>query len=124
MPGALAYAEKETQVIKISSKRQITIPSKCFEQAGFGDYALCTWSEKGLTLEPLSVDDEDVTVDILRHLISQGVEGEELITKYQEMKRKIISVKEKIREAENDIAEGAVDDWDSMMSRVREENGL
>ncbi len=124
MSGAVAFAEGETQVVKISSKRQITIPSKCFEQAGFGDYALCTWNEKGLVLEPLAVDDEDATVEILRYLISHGAEGEELIARYQEIKRKVTSVKTRIQKAEEDIADGAVDDWGSMMKRVREENDL
>jgi hypothetical protein len=124
MVGSAALAEKESQVVKISSKRQITIPSKCYEEAGFGDYALCTWSETGLTLEPIAVDDEDLTVDILRHLIAQGVEGDDLIAKYQEMKKKIVSVKNKLQEAEQDIEDGNVDSWDGMMKRVREKNGL
>ena len=32
--------------IKISSKRQIAIPAKAYEEAGFKDYALCTWTDK------------------------------------------------------------------------------
>ena len=58
--------------IKISSKRQITIPAKTYEEAGFKDYALCTWSDKGMFLQPLDVEDEDVTIDILRYLINEG----------------------------------------------------
>ena len=43
----VAVLEKP-QAIKISSKRQITIPAKIYEKAGFGDYALCTWTDKGM----------------------------------------------------------------------------
>ncbi len=69
----------EPLTVKISSKRQITIPAKIYEGAGFRDYALCTWIDKGMLLQPLDVEDEDVTVDILRYLIEQGCEGEDLI---------------------------------------------
>ena len=53
--------------IKISSKRQIAIPAKAFK-----DYALCTWTDKGIFLQPLDVEDEDVTIGILRYLINEG----------------------------------------------------
>ena len=93
--GMAALAEPLT--VKISSKRQITIPAKIYEGAGFKDYALCTWTDKGMFLQPLDVEDEDVTVDILRYLIEEGYEGEDLIAQYQEMKKKIIPLKAKTR---------------------------
>ena len=71
--GMAALAEPLT--VKISSKRQITIPAKIYKGAGFKDYALCTWTDKGMFLQPLDVEDEDVTVDILRYLIEEGYEG-------------------------------------------------
>ena len=58
--------------IKISSKRQIAIPAKAYEEAGVKDYALCTWTDKGIFLQPLDVEDEDVTIGILRYLINEG----------------------------------------------------
>lgn len=58
--------------IKVSSKRQIAIPAKAYEEAGFKDYALCTWTDKGIFLQPLDVEDEDVTIGILRYLINEG----------------------------------------------------
>ena len=36
--------------------------------------------------EPISVDDEDVTVDILRQLIAEGYKGDELIDEYCKVK--------------------------------------
>lgn len=119
----VAVLEKP-QAIKISSKRQVTIPAKIYEQAGFKDYALCTWTDKGMFLQPLEVEDEDVTVDILRHLIAEGYEGEDLIVQYQEMKKKIISINRKLDEAERDIAEGRVDTYENMRARVRDKYGF
>lgn len=114
----------EPQAIKISSKRQITIPSKLYEEMGFTEYALCTWTEDGLLLQPLEVGDEDTTVDILRYLIAQGHEGEDLIERYQEMKRKIIPLKKLIEEAENDVRGGRVKSFESLLEEVQGKYGL
>ena len=120
--GMAALAEP--LAIKISSKRQITIPAKAYEEAGFKDYALCTWSDKGMFLQPLDVEDEDVTIDILRYLINEGYEGEDLIAQYKAMKKKVVSVKDKLDEAERDIAEGRVGSAREMQNRMREKYGL
>lgn len=122
--GAALAALAEPQTIKISSKRQITIPAKYYEAAGFGEYALCTWTDQGILLQPLDVDDEDVTVDILRSLVKQGFEGEELIERYQETKRKIVSVRRKLEEAERDVSEGRVDTYENMRDRIRKKYGV
>ena len=122
--GAALAALAEPQTIKISSKRQITIPAKYYEAAGFGEYALCTWTDQGILLQPLDVDNEDVTVDILRSLVKQGFEGEELIERYQETKRKIVSVRRKLEEAERDVSEGRVDTYENMRDRIRQKYGV
>lgn len=122
--GAALAALAEPQTIKISSKRQITIPAKYYEAAGFGEYALCTWTDQGILLQPLDVDDEDVTVDILRSLVKQGFEGEELIERYQETKRKIVSVRRKLEEAERDVSDGRVDIYENMRDRIRQKYGV
>ena len=122
--GAALAALAEPQTIKISSKRQITIPVKYYEAAGFGEYALCTWTDQGILLQPLDVDDEDVTVDILRSLVKQGFEGEELIERYQETKRKIVSVRRKLEEAERDVSDGRVDTYENMRDRIRQKYGV
>lgn len=120
--GMAALAEP--LAIKISSKRQITIPAKAYEEAGFKDYALCTWTDEGMFLQPLDVENEDVTVDILRYLIKEGYDGEELISQYREMKKKVISVRDKLDEAEQDIAEGRVDTYENMRARIRDKYGF
>ncbi len=124
--SALAGATvlEETQAIKISSKRQITIPAKAYREMGFKDYALCTWTDKGLLIEPLDVDDEDVTVSILRNLIAEGYDGEELIEKYQEVKPKVISVQSKLDEAEKDISEGKLSSYEEMRDRIKDTYGV
>ena len=40
------------------------------------------------------------------------------------MKKKVVSVKDKIDEAERDIAEGRVDSYENMRARIRDAYGL
>lgn len=117
-------ALNQSQTVKISSKRQITIPSKFYEAGGFDEYALCTWTENGLLLQPLKVNDEDNSVTILRQLVAEGYEGDELIDKYEEIQNKIVSIKHKLQIAEDDIAEGRVGPIGEMFESVRKQYGL
>ena len=110
--GVVALAEP--QRVKISSKRQVTIPARWYREMGFDEYALATWTEDGLLLQPISVDDEDVTVDILRQLIDE----------YCKVKSKIISVKSLIAEAEEDMAAGHACPASEITARMREKHGL
>ncbi|GEM_PF-754280 len=117
-------ALNQSQTVKISSKRQITIPSKFYEAGGFDEYALCTWTENGLLLQPLKVNDEDNSVTILRQLVAEGYEGDELVDKYEEIQNKIVSIKHKLQIAEDDIAEGRVGPVGEMFESVRKQYGL
>lgn len=115
---------EQSQAIKISSKRQITIPAHIYKQAGFKDYALCTWTEDGLLVQPLDVHDDCVSVEILRRLVDAGYEGDELVEKYEEMYRSLVPVSTLIEEAEQDVAAGRVDTVDAMMDRLQEKYGI
>lgn len=117
-------ALNQSQTVKISSKRQITIPSKFYEAGGFDEYALCTWTENGLLLQPLKVNDEDNSVAILRQLVAEGYEGDVLVDKYEEIQNKIVSIKHKLQKAEDDIAEGRVGPVGEMFESVRKQYGL
>ena len=87
------YGEKKP--VKISSKRQITIPSKVYSEMNFKEYALCTVTDQGLLIQPFDVEDEDISVGILRELISHGFDGEELIEQYKRAKKKFFFSLEK-----------------------------
>lgn len=75
-------------------------------------------------IQPLEVEGEDVTVDILRYLVKEGYEGEDLIVQYKSMKKKIVSIKDKLDEAERDVAGGRVDSCENMRARIREKHGI
>lgn len=120
-----AVAHEESQVVKISSKRQITIPARIYREMGFKDYAALRWTEDGLLIQPLKVeDDDDLTESVLRYLIEQGYEGEELIEQYKIVKPQMVSLARKIDEAEADIAAGRVQPVDTLFEEIREKYGL
>lgn len=51
-------ARMAPQRIKVSSKRQITIPAKAYKDMGFTEYALIEQTDEGLLIKPLKVEDE------------------------------------------------------------------
>ena len=55
--------------IKISSKRQITIPVDVYERYGFAEYALLTETPDGLVVQPMELtdDDEQLTVKLWKY---------------------------------------------------------
>lgn len=89
---AEAAREYEPQTIKISSKRQITIPAKWYRDKQFTDYAIIEWTADGILIKPIEVDREDVSVNILRYLVSEGYEGDELVDKYVELREKVVPI--------------------------------
>ncbi len=112
--------------VKISSKRQITIPVDVYERHGFTEYALLSETPSGFSIEPLSLvdEDEELTVKLLRHLIEQGLEGEELLEKYSEIKPKLSSYASAVRRSQKDIVEGRVKDFDEVQESLRGKHGL
>lgn len=75
-------ARMAPQRIKVSSKRQITIPAKAYKDMGFTEYALIEQTDEGLLIKPLKVEDEGISLDVLRRLIAEGYEGEALVERY------------------------------------------
>ena len=112
--------------VKISSKRQITIPADIYTKRGFKNYALLTETSDGLVIEPfeLASGDEELTLMLLRYLMENGYEGDELLEKYAEIKPKFISFYSAIEQSEDDIEAGRVGRFDDMQRRMREKHGL
>ncbi|MEQ3362891.1 AbrB/MazE/SpoVT family DNA-binding domain-containing protein [Raoultibacter massiliensis] len=68
-------------VRKISSKGQVSIPKAWLEDGGFSEYATITFTEEGILVKPIELSDNDeFDALILRDLIAQGLQGEELVS--------------------------------------------
>lgn len=72
-------ARMAPQRVKVSSRRQIAISAKAYKDMGFTEYALIEQTDEGLLIKPLKVEDERISLDVLRRLIVEGCEGEALV---------------------------------------------
>lgn len=79
----------ESKNISISTKRQITIPQKYFEELNFGSEAICELRPEGLFIRPVYYDDGSFSEEILSDLIAQGLSGDELLHAFKEQRKKI-----------------------------------
>ena len=68
-------ARMAPQRIKVSSKRQITIPAKAYKDMGFTEYALIEQTDEGLLIKPLNVEDEGMSLDVLRPAYRRRLRG-------------------------------------------------
>ena len=112
--------------IKVSSKHQITIPSAVREKYGFTDYALCTFTEGGILIQPIEGADnsENLTVELFTYLIKQGFEGQELLDKYEEIRPKFIDYTLRVLQAEDDFESGRTTTYEAMRTNIAERYGV
>lgn len=116
---------EKPRIIKISSKRQITIPSDMYKKANNPEYALATWNEDGsITIEPLTVRNEGASVKILRSLVDKGFEGDELVNEYEKIVNHIIEFNRAIQESLEDEAAGRERPFEELQRELEEKYGL
>lgn len=67
-------------VRKVSSKGQVSIPSAWLKSLGFNEYATIVFTDDGILVKPVELSDNDeFDAIILRELIAQGLQGDELV---------------------------------------------
>lgn len=102
-----ASVMQKSKRMKISSKRQLTIPADFYEDAGFASEAIVEYDDIGkrLIIKPVSaLEGMDFSEEILRDLISRGLSGQELLNEFSRVKKQIPAA---IREMFDEKAEEA-----------------
>lgn len=80
----------ERKTIRISEKRQLTIPQKFFEQLGFSSEAECILRGNEIVLRPVRENaGGEFAEQILADLISQGFSGKELLEEFKKAQKKV-----------------------------------
>ena len=79
----------DRKIINVTGKRQVTIPLRFYEKLRFGKEIECFLTDGALVLRPLSASDDSFTVEILKDLVSQGYNGDELVIKFAEQRDNI-----------------------------------
>ncbi len=94
----------EKRRIHISSKRQITIPSKYYKALGLSNEIDCIYANDMLILTPVRNEDTAFAEEILSDLIKQGYSGQKLLSKFKLTSRQIRPAVEKIIEEADALA--------------------
>ena len=79
----------DRRIVRVSGKRQITIPLKYFQSLSLGDQVECSLEDGALVIRPLSQEGNEFSVEILKHLVAQGLTGDALIQKFTEQSQQI-----------------------------------
>ena len=104
---AVGSNSMERKIISVSGKRQITIPQSFFEALGFSNEAECILHNNSLIIRPIHVNSgNEFSEQILADLISQGLSGQELLTKFKEMSKKISPAVDRLISEADSIAKG------------------
>lgn len=61
----------DSRVIRVSRKRQITIPLKFHEALNLGDQVECSLEDGAIIIRPLRRTDDEFSVEILKALVSR-----------------------------------------------------
>jgi bifunctional DNA-binding transcriptional regulator/antitoxin component of YhaV-PrlF toxin-antitoxin module len=108
MAGAAVRSNSmERKIISVSGKRQVTIPQKYFEALGFSNEAECILQKNNIVIRPIrEIASSEFSEQILADLIAQGLSGQELLTRFKEMSKKIAPAMEKLISEADSIAKG------------------
>ena len=86
----LGHIALDKKRIRISSKRQITIPMKFHELLGMSDEVDCHVRNGALIITPIRPEPTgEFAEEILADLVAQGLSGKQLLDKFAEMNRKV-----------------------------------
>lgn len=109
--------------ISVSEKRQITIPKHFYEQLGMTDSLICELRGDEIVLRPAPTD-ADFSQEILKDLVHEGYEGEQLLQAFQERKAQIRPAVESLITQADEVAQQATgtgdDETESLFGDVRE----
>ncbi len=79
----------ETKKISVSNKRQITIPATYYEKLGIEKEVECLLVEDQIIIRPVRKSGGEFATEILKDLVENGYDGEELIKKFIEMNKRV-----------------------------------
>ena len=90
MPATRNSNIANRKTIRISEKRQLTIPQKFFEALGFSSEAECILRGNELVIRPVKEQSGgEFAEQILADLIKQGFTGEKLLKEFKKTQKKV-----------------------------------
>ena len=96
----------DRKIISVTGKRQVTIPLKFYEKLRFGKEVECFLTDDAIVLRPFSNSDDGFAMEILKDLVSQGFNGDELLVKFAEQRDNIKKAIGVLIDEADEIADG------------------
>lgn len=113
----------EAKQITVSEKRQVTIPKRFYEKLGMGHEVICELRGDELVLRSVPKE-EDFSEEILKDLVAEGYNGQELLQEFQNRKAQIRPAVEKLiaesSQAARNFSENGVDETEEIFGKVNE----
>ncbi len=94
------------KIIRVSKKRQITIPLAFYKHLNLGSEVECSLEDGKIVIRPLHREPREFSVEILKDLVSQGYSGDELVKQFEAQSKNIKVAITNILEEADAIAAG------------------
>ena len=95
------------KIIRVSKKRQITIPLEFFNELKLSDQVECSLEKGAIVIRPLELrKNDEFSVEILKELVAQGYSGDELINQFEIARNRLKQAVDNMLDEADRIAEG------------------
>ena len=120
------YIYKDQKVVKVSSKRQFTIPKKYFDALKIGNKVVCYPEGDKLVIEPTGEDDFwDFSTKILTELVKENYSGEGLLQEFEKRKQNTVAALDQMtEESRNEITHGKGINAKKVFDELLEDNDV
>lgn len=105
----LEREDVERKTIRVSKKRQITIPLEYYKRLDLGDEVECSIEGNAIVIRPVRrYSGDDFSVEILNELVSLGYSGQELVERFEVERANLKKAARKMIEEADRIAGGSI----------------
>ncbi|MED3982372.1 hypothetical protein [Priestia megaterium] len=107
------FPTKANRRVKISKQRQISIPKEFYDALNLDDEAIVEFTGKEIIIRPAEYEVVDFSEDILKDLVTQGYQGDDLIKEFSRVKSNIPRALDLMKEEamQEPLITGSLDDY-------------
>lgn len=107
----------ESKIIKVSNKRQITIPQQFYDKLNIEREVECIITNSELIIRPINRETE-FAEEILKDLIDQGIEGPQLLEEFRKTRAKVKPAIRSMIEESDVLAKNSLSSGDDKLNKI------
>jgi len=107
----------ESKIIKVSNKRQITIPQKFYDKLKIDQEVECTITNSEIIIRPIYRETE-FAEEILKDLIDKGLEGNQLLDEFKKTRAKVKPAINRMIEEADILAKNSQGSGDNNLNKI------